>query len=935
MAKKAAATRVFQIAKELGVDSKDIVSKCLAEEIPGIENHMSVVSVGLAATIREWFSDAHGSVATAVETTAAVDVVKARAKARKRPSKKTADAPEAPPEESAPVDVVAAPPKPAAPLKPAAPTHADEDDKASARPRRAAARVKPPEPPSEDRHTPSTTAPEAPARAAAHAPATPAAPSGPAPVMNVPTRPDVVAPVGPMLQQPKKSELKGPRLIRVEKPEVIPAPRARGVSAPPSSRGGPRAGRGVGGPAPDTSDAAASRDRGGARGRNKRRTATASEEGAGRVGRSGHFTSSEEDRPFNWRQQDLLERENRLNRAGGFFKAARRDNLKRQTGGGQRAVMAAETGGKVKLQVPISIKDLSAATGVKVPDIIRKLFMGGKTVTINSVLDAETAIEAVIEFNIELEIDEQRTAEQKISDQFKDRTVIDERRRSPVVTILGHVDHGKTSLLDKIRNANVAAGEAGGITQATSAFRVPVHVGDDQRMVTFIDTPGHEAFTEMRARGAKVTDVVVLVVAADDGVMPQTVESINHAKAAGVPMVVALNKIDKPEATDANIHRILGQLAEHELNPVEWGGTTEIVRTSATKGTGIQELLEVLDYQAQLLELKADFGGEAEGTVLEAAMQEGRGPVANVLIQQGTLNKGDFVVVGRAFGRVRDLVDDHGERVESATPSMPIAFSGMNDMPDAGDKFYVVKNLKGAEEAAGERIVQERQRELAKEKITLDNVFKHLEATGKKELPLIVKADVQGSIETLRTVLAKISTDEVTVAMKHTAVGGVNESDVTLAETTGAIIVAFNVTSSAAARKIAEARGVDIRFYDVIYDLTDDVRSAAEGLLAPELKLEVLGHAEVREVFKISKVGMIAGCYVTDGVIERNSQIRVTRGGIVVEKDRRLDSLKRFKDDVKEVRAGQECGMSIDGYTDIKSGDVLECYKTREVRRKL
>jgi translation initiation factor IF-2 len=934
VAKKTAATRVFQIAKELGVDSKDIVAKCIAEEIPGIENHMSVVSIGLAATIREWFSEGQGSVATAVETAAAVDVVKARAKARKRPSKKAADAPQEPPPESG--DQTIAPEEPT--VAPSPPVkRAPEEHASKAPPRRAAARIKPAETdqPEHEQQQPTLAPQEAPARAAAQAPAQPQAPSGPAPIMNVPTRPDVVAPVGPMLQQPKKSELKGPRLIRVEKPEVIPAPRTRGASAPPSPRGGPRAGRGVGGPAVDAGDSAAGRDRGGARGRNKRRTATASEEGAGRVGRSGHFASSEEDRPFNWRQQDLLERENRLNRAGGFFKAARRDNLKRQTGGGQRAVMAAETGGKVKLQVPISIKDLSAATGVKVPDIIRKLFMGGKAVTINSMLDAETAIEAVIDYNIELEIDELRTAEQKISDQFKDRTVVDERRRSPVVTILGHVDHGKTSLLDKIRNANVAAGEAGGITQATSAFRVPVHVGDDERMVTFIDTPGHEAFTEMRARGAKVTDVVVLVVAADDGVMPQTVESINHAKAAGVPIVVALNKIDKPEATDANIHRILGQLAEHDLNPVEWGGTTEIVRTSATKGTGIQEILEVLDYQAQLLELKADFGGEAEGTVLEAAMQEGRGPVANVLVQQGTLKKGDFVVVGRAFGRVRDLVDDHSERVDSATPSMPIAFSGINDMPDAGDKFYVVKSLKAAEEAAAERIIQERQRELAKEKITLDNVFKHLEATGKKELPLIVKADVQGSIETLRTVLAKISTDEVNVAMKHTAVGGVNESDVTLAETTGAIIVAFNVTSSAAARKAAEIRGVDIRFYDVIYDLTDDVKSAAEGLLDPELKLEVLGHAEVREVFKISKVGMIAGCYVTDGVIERNSQIRVTRGGIVVEKDRRLESLKRFKDDVKEVRAGQECGMSIEGYTDIKSGDVLECYKTREVRRKL
>jgi translation initiation factor IF-2 len=368
-----------------------------------------------------------------------------------------------------------------------------------------------------------------------------------------------------------------------------------------------------------------------------------------------------------------------------------------------------------------------------------------------------------------------------------------------------------------------------------------------------------------------VTDVVVLVVAADDGVMPQTIESINHAKEAGVPIVVALNKIDKPEATDSNIQRIFGQLAERDLNPAEWGGSTEVVRTSAIKNTGIQDLLEVLDYQAQLLDLKADVGGNAVGTVLEASMEEGRGAVARIIVQQGTLRKGDYVSVGRGFGRVRDIVDDHGKRIEEAGPSMPVAVSGLNDVPDAGDKMYVVNSLREAEEASKERSIFEREKSLAKEKITLDNIFKHLESTGKKELPLIVKADVQGSVETLRSVLARIISDEIDVSIKHCAVGGVNESDVTLAEASGAIVIGFNVTSSVAARKLAESRGVDIRFYDVIYDVTDDVRKAAEGMLEPELKLEVLGHADVREVFKISRVGMVAGCYVTDGVIERNS----------------------------------------------------------------
>ncbi|MCI0632014.1 MAG: translation initiation factor IF-2 [Phycisphaerales bacterium] len=950
------------MAKELGVDSKDIVAKCQAEDIPDIINHMSVVSAGLAATIREWFSEEHlagsGS-ATAVETAAVVDVAKARAKARKRPGKaKHADDDTSAPDDGAASAIVAEPPARKRDHAEAEATAAPVEKKPvrgakAAKPRAAAdeptALIDQAAPIIADR--PDIQAPEETAKAPAAGkarrtpPTAPAAPPAPAPVMNVPARPDVVAPVGPMLDKPQKSELKGPRLIRIEKADVVSAPKPRGPAGPMAPRGGPRAGRGVGAMPPDLSDFPAARGAPGGPGgprRNKRRSASAADD-AGRTARSAHFASSDDERPFNWRQQDLLERENRLNRAGGFFKAARRDNLKRQTGGGHRAVMPAESGGKVRIVAPISIKDLSAATGIKATELIKRLVLGGTMVTVNSVLGAEAAVEAVLDYNIELEIDEQRSAEQKITDQFKTRTASDERRRSPVVTILGHVDHGKTSLLDKIRNTNVAAGEAGGITQATSAFQVPVRVGekaaDDgeqtEHLITFIDTPGHEAFTEMRARGAKVTDVVVLVVAADDGVMPQTVESINHAKAASVPIVVALNKIDKPEATDKNIQRILGQLAEHELNPVEWGGATEVVRTSATKGTGITDLLEILDYQAQLLDLKADYGGDAEGTVLEAALAEGRGPIANILVQQGTLKKGDFIVVGRAFGRVRDIVNDRGQRIDLAEPSTPVAISGINGVPDAGDKFYVVKTLKGAEAASAERQAHERGRDLAKEKITLDNVFKHLEATGKKELPLIVKADVNGSLETLRTVLNRISTDEIAVSIKHSSVGGVNESDIALAEATAAIIVGFNVTSSAAARKAAETRGVDIRFYDVIYDLTDDVKKAAEGLLAPELKLEVLGHAEVRAVFKISKVGQIAGCYVTDGVIERNSQIRVTRQGIVIEKDRRLQQLKRFKDDVKEVRAGQECGMKIDGYDDIREGDVLECYKTREVKRTL
>ncbi len=702
----------------------------------------------------------------------------------------------------------------------------------------------------------------------------------------------------------------------------------------PGAAGG--GGRGTAGAAPSDASAAGRGERGIPSRRNRRRTGPAVPgapgEGAGRPGRRSTFEAGGQS--FNWREQDLLERENRLNRSGGFFKHARRDSLKRSVRG-QRSASPAKSGGKVKIAAPIFIKELSAATGIKAAEILKQLMLSGTMATINSAIDAPTAVALMLDYGIELDVAADVSAEEHIQQLSKERLVVDERPRSPVVTILGHVDHGKTTLLDAIRNTNVAAGEAGGITQATSAFRVPVHIGDNDHTITFIDTPGHEAFTEMRSRGAKVTDVVVLVVAADDGVMPQTIESINHAKAAGVPIIVALNKIDKPEATDNNIQRILGQLAAHELNPTEWGGSTEVIRISALKKQGIQDLLEVLDYQTQLLELKSDFGGAAEGTVLEAQLEEGRGAVARLLVQQGQLQQGDFIVIGRAFGRVRDLVDDRGRRVKQAGPGTPVAISGMSDMPDAGDKFYVVKSLRDAEAAAQERRDAEREKSLASERVTLDNIFQKMTASGRKELPLILKADVQGSVETIKASLSRISTDDIAVSVKHAAVGGINESDVALAEAAGAIILGFSVTTSAKARKLAEAKKVDVRFYDVIYDLIDDVTRAAEGLLEPELKLEVLGHAEVRDVFKISKVGLIAGCYVTDGVVERDSQIRVTRGGIVVEKDRRLKQLKRFKDDVKEVRAGQECGMNIEGYDDIKPGDVIECYRTLEVRRSL
>ena len=935
--KKTIALRVHTLAKELGVSSKDIVAKCVAEDIPDITNHMSAVSVGLSHTVREWFGNADGEASTAVETSAKVDVVKARAKVRKTTKKVVVEEPVEPTPVATevmvaepPIEVIAsmsASAKIQVAPAPEAPAIDGDMPKDMPDDLRDDLREDLPENPVE---------PPAPSIAASTPDDREIDPN--APRMNVPRRPDTVSPVGPQLGQPTKVALAGPKVIRVEAPDRLPAPRPRGQQGGGMmSSGGPRRGggagemeqqsdarRGGGGPGGPSGP--------GAKGRSPRRSGG----GDGRTGRAG--TGLGEKQPFQpWRAQDLAERDQALKHSQGFFRQHRQDRMRGRGGGGGRrgAPIATKPTGPVKISEPITIKDLSAATGVKGAEIVKKLFLEGIPATINSAIDTERAVEIMMEYEIELQVEESKTAAEVIEERFMARERGDERVRSPIVTILGHVDHGKTSLLDRIRKANVAAGEAGGITQATSAFQVPVTAGEKERVVTFIDTPGHEAFTNMRARGAKVTDVVVLVVAADDGIMPQTAESISHAKAAGVPLVVALNKIDKAEATEENIQRIFGQLAEHELNPTEWGGSTEVIKTSATEGDGIRDLLDILDYQADLLDLKGDFAGNAEGTVLEAQVEEGRGPVARMLVQEGMLKKGDFIVTGRGYGRVRDIVDDRGNRVEFAGPSTPVAISGIDQLPDAGDRFFVADSLKEAESAAEERRGLERERELAAPKITLDNIFDHLEEGKKNNLPLVLKADVQGSVETLRAVLGKIGSDEVKVSVKHAAVGGINESDVTLAEATGAIVVGFNVTTTPKARQLAESRGVDIRLYDVIYDITDDVVKAASGLLDPELKLEVLGHADVKEVFRVSKVGAVAGCYVTDGVVERSAQIRVTRDGIVVEKDRRLDQLKRFKDDAKEVKSGMECGMKIDGYDDIKAGDVLECYKTISVARSL
>ncbi|MFN9993358.1 MAG: translation initiation factor IF-2, partial [Phycisphaerales bacterium] len=677
-----------------------------------------------------------------------------------------------------------------------------------------------------------------------------------------------------------------------------------------------------GGPTGGAAAGAGATKRSSGQGVPQRRRATSGEEWVGGPG----FT-----------EQDLIEREERLAKAGGFLKK-RKHELKKP-GQGAGAGESAQASGRIKISAPFTIKDLSEATGVKGSEIVKKLFLEGIMKKINDPIEVEKAIEIMMEFDVDLEVVESQTAEEAVSSEFAEkRESKNVGNRGPVVTILGHVDHGKTSLLDKIRNANVAAGEAGGITQKTSAFVASVNVEGNKRDVVFLDTPGHEAFTGMRARGAKLTDVVVLVVSAPEGVMPQTIESINHAKAAKVPIVVALNKIDRPDATEAMVQKTLGLLAEAGLNPTEWGGDTEVVRTSATTGQGIPQLLEALDYQAQLLELKADFDGPAIGTVIEAKMEEGRGAVANILIQQGKLKVGDFIVMGRAFGRVRDITSDRGEKVREALPPLPVQISGIDEVCDAGDKFYVVDSLRKAQDAAEQRRSRERQAALASPKLTLDSLFTQMQAqqqTDAKEIKIVLKTDQQGTVDVLKNECEKVKTPEVRVRVLHSAVGGITESDVLLADASRAIIIGFNVIPSGKARQLAESKGVEIRTYQVIYDITDDLKKAAEGLLAPEIREEVLGHADVRAVFKISKVGSIAGCYVTDGTVQRDALIRVTRNGVVIEHDRRLAQLKRVKDDAKEVRAGVECGMKIDGYDDIKEGDVLECYRKVEVKRSL
>jgi len=885
------ATRVFELARELGVTSKVILQKCRAEGLD-IKNHMSTLSAGLEATVREWFNEVAST--SAIETAEHVDLTKARAEAsrRRRRKPKKPPEPEAPP--PAPVE-----PEPAAEAEPAEEAPAAELPPAE-------------EPPAAPEPLEDPASPAEETVVEAESPKAKAKPRAkPKPKAKKPKKPPAAEPVRPAGPQvvPKPAALKGPRVVRVEKPDF--------VRAPAPKRPAPLTGKGLGltigekghkQPTPEPIDA-------GERGKKKTKRRSPRR-------RSGRSADSGE-KIKEWRETDLQERSERLAAAAGGIRRHRASM------GKQLASSMQIHTGPVEIDEPITIKSLSSATGIKSAEMIKNLMARDIMATVNQVIDRDTAEMAVADYGIELVVRWDKTAEEQLLEKEQARQKGEMLPRAPVVTFLGHVDHGKTSLLDHIRQTSVVEGEAGGITQHIGAYRYD----KDDKHVVFLDTPGHEAFTAMRARGANMTDVVVLVVAADDGVMPQTVEAINHAKVAEVPIVVALNKID---ISNANVQRAMGQLAEHDLQPREWGGDVEVIQTSAETGQGIDNLVETLSLEAELLELKAEIDAPPTGFVIESEIKPGLGTVARLLVRNGTLKVGDILLAGRGFGRVRQMTDDRGRTVTQAGPSTPVEVSGLDEPPEAGDHFYVVGSLDKARQVAEDRRQQARIESLAAApQHSLQEMLDRIEAGQSNELALIIKADVQGSVEAIKGALEKLGTDEVKVNILHAVVGGISTSDVALAEASDAIIIGFNTVPDAAARQQAEAKGVDIRLYRVIYDITGDVRKALEEGLQPEIREETLGRAEVRQVFKISRVGTVAGCYVTDGAVNRNAKVRITRDNIVIGDERSLESLRRFKEDVRDVRAGMECGLKIAEYDDVKEGDILEFYRKVEVARKL
>lgn len=853
------------MATELGVKSTAIAEKCQSEGLD-VKNHMSTISAGLAATIREWFSE--GEHTTTVETTQKVNLKKVRIKTRtkkKHAPKKTKDQETTPAETALAVAEAAVAEK-----EPKKPKRKPAAKKVAKKPKK--------------------------------------------------RKPEPILPAGPMLEKPEPARLSGPKVVRVEAPEpprsVKPRPKQRvrydaPVTEPlmPTTLGQEQSASSVVKERKKPSKRHKDRTHG------RRQDARDSE-----IARKVKFGSQR-------RQRDIEERQARLNAAGGegmrlrpVRKIAKKSHL---------GVAAKIKPTKVTINEPITVKSLSAALAVKSSDIMSKLMQQGVMATVNQIISSNVAELVAIEFGIELIVQQKSLLQEQIQAEFDQRQRLNLKKRSVVATMLGHVDHGKTSLLDKIRSTHVTAGEAGGITQHIGAYQV----GVDNSKVTFLDTPGHEAFTAMRARGANMTDVVVLVVAADDGVMPQTIEAIHHAKAAGVPVIVALNKIDLP---GVDYNRVYSQLAEHELAPAEWGGQTEVVKTSAITGEGIDSLLEHLDYIAELLELKADDTISATGWVVEAKMSVTQGAVATLLIKEGRLEKGDVALAGGTFGRIKTLKNSYGKSIKTATSSMPVEVTGLSTPPQAGDRFYCLDDINRAKAAAEENRLRQRENSLAKRaQITLDNLFSQIEAGNVKELNIIIRADVQGSVDVLTKYLAELSTDEVKIKILHAAPGGITEGDIVLAEASNAIVVGFNVVAEERVAEIAEDKGVDIRLYTVIYRITEDLKKSMVGLLEPEETEQSIGRAKIRTIFKVSRVGTIAGCYVSDGFVRKNAKLRLIRDNIIIRDDLTIESLKHFKDDVREVKAGLECGIKIANFDDVKVEDVFDFYEIVKVARTL
>ena len=924
-----AATRVYILAKELSVKSSAIVKKCQDEGLD-VKNHMSAISAGLAATIREWFSE--GENVTTVETASKVDLEKVRV--RKRPtrakvgsegaeessddqeqtSEGQAVAVEDPPETTVTSDAVEDAADDSTVAEAETPDVQEDLDVVSTpepetSPEEEASEPDASESPeTDDLSDEETQAPEKPKR---FEPVQP-----PAPKIIEPPKPEPVMPAGPMLGKPQPAKLSGPKVVRIEAPEPVrqhkprtPRPRYdRPVTQPLVTAG----------PAPDLA--------GGGKGKHRGKG-----HAAGRGRGAGETASQEAARKAKarqkWRQRDIDERRARVDAAGGEgmrLRPSRKVNAQTGQASGPARL------GKVTVVEPITVKELCSAMAVKASDVITKLIGHGVMATANMVISGEVAELVAIDFDVELEVEYKKAHEDEIKTEFENRERTHLKRRSVVATMLGHVDHGKTSLLDRIRSSQVAAGEAGGITQHIGASQIKL----GEKVVTFLDTPGHEAFTAMRARGANMTDVVVLVVAADDGVMPQTIEAIAHSKAADVPIIVALNKIDLP---GCDINRIYAQLSEHGLTPTEWSGETEIVKTSAQTGEGIEDLLEHLDFVAELLNLEADDTIPAMGWVVEARMSPKRGTVATVLLKEGRLRKGDVILSGGAFGRVKMLKNSFGRTIKEAISSMPVEVTGLSAVPGAGEPFYCLgDDINRAKNAAEQNKTQMREDSLAqRSQVTLENLFSQIEAGSVKELKLIIRADVAGSVEVLRKHLLELSVDEVKINILHGAAGGITEGDVILAEASNAIIIGFNVVADERAAKTAETKGVDIRLYSIIYRITEDLKKSMAGLLDPEEKENTLGRATIRQTFKVTSVGTIAGCMVTSGVARKNASIRLIRDNVIIRDKVSIDSLKHFKDDVREVKSGLECGVKIAGFDDVKQDDVLEFYEIVKIARTL